>query len=123
MDVGFIWIQRPADGWDDGAVPGKPNTREHVEISDEVAGEVGVVTEGRDCARREIRVTIKAVLLLVGATVLRLQDQARAKGMDPARSEILARVVGDIRNSRQAAGGRRVVVNGAVAEPEEVLCA
>ena len=56
------------------------------------------------------------------AAELGLQDQARAEGMDPARAVILAGVVGDrVHNAGQPAGSGCVVVDGAVAEPDEVL--
>src|SRR4051812_22433847 len=56
------------------------------------------------------------------ATVLRLQNQAGAERVDPAGTEILARVIGDgLSLPWKSSCARSVVVDGAITEPNRIF--
>src|SRR5262245_36466800 len=122
MNVGFVRIERPADGGDNGAVSRNPHAGQHGEIADEITREVGVVAETLNAAGSQVGVDIGAVRLLMGAAELSLQHQGRAEGVYPTRAVVLAWIIGDAeRLPRYATRSRRVVIQGAVSEPEGIL--
>ena len=77
------------------AVPCPPDLW-HTRISaDEVAREVRIVAEICSGVGRRVLQYVETVRLLMRAAILRLENETRAKSMHPARSVILAGVIGD----------------------------
>src|SRR5262245_51676095 len=121
MHVGFIRIERLVASW---------NTIEIVDIhrghhgrsTDEVAEEIRVEAQTRNCAHRQVPIHGEAVRCLVRAPELSLEDQTRAESVYPTAAEVLARVIGNpIQDALNAARTGRVVVDRAIAEPEKIL--
>src|ERR1051325_10849301 len=124
MYVGFVRIQRTVARRNGIAVTADCNRRHHAQAADEITVEIRIEAQTRERACRKIIVGVERVLFLMSPPELGLENESRAESMNPACSVVLTRIVGDTGyHARKSAGTRGVVINGTVAEPEEVFAA
>src|ERR1700730_13160041 len=87
LDVGFVRIQRSADGGDYGAVAVDGYAREYRVVADKVAGEIRI--EAKAGTGNRGRIAVHAVGLLMRPSILQLEDDAGTEGAHEACTEVL----------------------------------